>query len=372
MFKAFERNPFLLDQTGWVRLRSLLADTTRCFPGFSGRSDIADLGWGVSSKRKTFPVHQWTPEETDFLLESGLIVPTIEETGCDQFLPACRLIHLRDGFHAKKVPTLICTDFPDNTEQRVFPWSDEAELLLRYLTHMDIQVPHAVLNLFCGTGSIAISLRRTWAKTDIVCSDINPRALQFVRFNICLNALDEVRVNPLAVVQSDMVDNVGGSFDLIIGIPPMALQPPGEEDIEHLHSAGGPMGTSVIEKMLKNCQTILNPGGKLIFLSHGLGGCGESREPLSLVNTLKSADLDGTWKIIPLPDEKIWRVGEEKRFTNPMPVQYMVSRLADPFYRSSHAANYERWEHWIEDILLKQRGFTHLHYVLVEYTAHLR
>lgn len=169
---------------------------------------------------------------------------------------------------------------------------------------------------------------------------------------------------PLNIFESNVFDNVNEKFDLIIGTPPIALQPLGEEDVEHLHSSGGATGTNVIQKLIHDCGRQLNSGGRLIFLAYGLGDC---NEPLQLNQLLREEFPDGGWRIIPLPNEKIWRVGDQKRFTNPMPVQYMISRLADPTYRAQALGSYERWERWIEDDLIKDNGFSHLHYMIIEY-----
>jgi hypothetical protein len=77
------------------------------------------------------------------------------------------------------------------------------------------------------------------------------------------------------------------------------------------------------------------------------------------------------FQIIPLPSKKVWRFKHSKAFTNGMPVEYMISRLGDPFKeeffdsRSRTAMNadldrLEKYELWISR--LKREGWTNLWY----------
>lgn len=368
MFKQYDQNPLdIMKPNEWSRLRKLLNDKEKCFPTFSVSLRTADRRSLSRYPRSTFPAYQWSNEEEHLLMKATVIEPTVNETSCEDFLPSCRLFHVNDDFVANVNPTLICTDFPGAIDQRVFPWVDEAEIILHYLRETIQAPPATLLNLFCGAGTIAISLSRIWLNSSITCADINQRALQYAQFNKALNQAGQNSESDISFISSDVFSDINNSFDLIVGVPSMALQPPGEEEVEYLHSTGGPSGLSSIHTLLNGCNSRLNPGGRLVFMSYGLGGINGGNEPKELIRVLQEELPEGGWNIVPLAREKIWRVGDEKRFTNPMPVQYMVSRLADPTYRANVFGSYERWEKWIEDDLIKENGFSHLHYVIVDY-----
>ena len=370
MFTEYGLNPLdIIQSSEWLQLRKLLSEKKKCFPVFSVSLTEPKKFSSFLYPRTTFPPYHWSHEEELLLMKATVIEPTVNETNCEDFLPSCRLFHVNDDYVSDTYPTLVCTDFPGAIKQRVFPWIDEAEIILDYLKKTSKITPKSLLNLFCGTGAIAISLSRMWSQASITCADINNRALQYAQFNHNLNRVEHDSTSSFSFIESDVFSNIQNTFDLIVGVPTMALQPPGEEDVEYLHSTGGSTGQSTIRKLLKECNRCLNPGGRLVFLSYGLGneGGGEEKEPKELIRTLQKELPEGGWNISSLPNEKIWRVGDEKRFSNPMSVQYMISRLADPTYRANILGSYERWEKWIENDLIQKKGFSHLHFVIIEY-----
>lgn len=370
MFTQYSQNPLdIIQSNEWLQLRKLLSDKEKCFPVFSISLKESKKPPLSLYPRVTFPRYHWSSEEEHLLMKATVIEPAINETSCEDFLPSCRLFHVNDDYVSDIYPTLVCTDFPEAIEQRVFPWKDEAEIILDYLKKTTKVTPKSLLSLFCGAGTIAMNLNRRWPQASITCADINNRALQYAQFNHNLNRAEHDSASSFSFIKSDVFSNIENTFDLIAGVPAMALQPPGEEGVEYLHSTGGPTGQSTIRKLLKECNRCLNPGGRLVFLSYGLGseGGGKEKEPKELIRTLQKELPEGGWNISSLPNEKIWRVGDEKRFSNPMPVQYMISRLADPTYRANMLGSYERWEKWIEDDLIQEKGFSHLHFVIVEY-----
>lgn len=369
MFTQYIQNPLdIIQSNEWLQLRNLLSDKGKCFPVFSVSLKESKKHPLSLYPRATFPRFNWSREEELLLMKATVIEPAINETSCEDFLPSCRLFHVNDDYVSDIHPTLVCTDFPGAIDERVFPWTDEAEIILDYLKKTTKVIPKSLLSLFCGAGTIAMCLSRMWSHSSITCADINNRALQYAQFNHNLNRGEHDSTSSFSFIESDVFSNIENTFDLIVGVPAMALQPPGEEDIEYLHSTGGPTGQATIRKLLEQCNKHLNPGGRLIFLSYGLGSDGSTeKEPKELIRTLQEELPEGGWNIVPLPNEKIWRVGDEKRFSNPMPVQYMISRLADPTYRANMLGSYERWEKWIEDDLIQKKGFSHLHFVIVEY-----
>lgn len=349
LFHKFDREPFAHVTPDWPRLRRLL---------LSGRvrteSDKAsDRAPGL--RRPVLASSSLAPSDLRLLLDAA--VTDGYETGSSRDSMSCAIHLVSTGKNKEDPEIAICTDLPLDIDERVYPWHDEGELLLGLIG--DNGNVSRALNMFCGAGTIAIGLSARFPGLVVHGADINERALKYAMFNAQIN-LDAGR-QPRWML-TDGFEGVSENYDLITGVPPFALQPPGA--VEHTHSAGGPDGLQMVRRMLDGAH-LLSPGGELKFLSYALG---DSHAPTNLIDLLNTRFPDGGWRVQLLPSEKVWRVGAFKRFTNPMPVRYMVSRLADHTYRASESEPFALWENWIEKDLI-EAGRTHLHFVFVTYTA---
>ncbi|HOP08750.1 MAG TPA: methyltransferase [Candidatus Methanofastidiosa archaeon] len=72
-----------------------------------------------------------------------------------------------------------------------------------------------VLDLGCGWGAIGIIISRLYPQADVHLSDINPRALSLSRKNAKANYVK------VTVHDSDMFNDIGTSFDIILTNPPI-------------------------------------------------------------------------------------------------------------------------------------------------------
>lgn len=103
------------------------------------------------------------------------------------------------------------------------------------------------LDLGTGSGIQALSLGATEA------FDINPRAVEFARFNARLNDRE------LRVVQSDLYAEATGKYDLILSNPPWVPAPAG--DI-HLFRGGGVTGEELVERICRGLPEHLSEHGR--------------------------------------------------------------------------------------------------------------
>lgn len=360
MFQPWERDPFSTFTTeDWKHLRELLSHEETCLPQFAIEIKLAF----PCINEQTFAKGTWGHNDENLLLASTVLEPVGWETNSHTSRPACRIHYIRSPLAMDLPNLLVCTDPPFHREHRVFPWSDEARALLGMMSTIDIPAPRRVLNAFCGPGTLALCAAQAWPTAHVVGTDINARALTFGRFNTLLNGPDQV--GSITWTQADLLDYEDAPFDLIIGLPPFALQPPSEVETEYVHSAGGETGQRVVARLMSHAHEQLEPSGTLLFLTYALGNGNTNEPPKALIPMIEATRHFGEWTVIHLEREKVWRVGDHKRFKNPMPIRYMVSRLADPTYRSGSAETFDVWQDWIEDELIGKGGFTHLHYVAV-------
>jgi len=98
----------------------------------------------------------------------------------------------------------------------------------------------ALLDLGCGYGVIGIVLKRLCDDLDVVCCDINPRAIELTEINCVSNAVS------CAAVESDGFQAIQGEFNFIITNPPVRA------------------GKQVIYKMFEDAKDRLCEGGVLL------------------------------------------------------------------------------------------------------------
>ena len=317
----------------------------------------------------------------DATLELCKRAELVERKGSSH-LPKFRLVRVGDVF--------VSTDFPSReVHDRVFPWNDEAELVLKQVAHCYPDAgPRRVLNPCCRAGTIAIALAKQWPASSLIALDNNRRACERTLFNKRLNrTLDasSKALSNLAIHCGELSDAEPGPFDLIVATPPFALQPPGWR--EYGHSSGGGHGDLIVRELLiKAAACLTNKTGRLILLTYSLGTEQAPTRLLSLLKTYFPAIECSAWedKSDPKPKlqmaaDSVWRFGNHKCIPcNPMPLEYMVVRFGDPSYMTHKridvperelVANVGEYVRWIEDDLKKEEGYSHLHYVIASFNA---
>ena len=133
--------------------------------------------------------------------------------------------------------------------------------------------PRTIIDIGTGTGCLAVALAREFPGSQVVATDISPRALEVARRNAGRHALD----NRIAFVCSDFLSGIRGHFDLIVSNPPYvpesaapSLAPEVVAHEPHMALFGGADGLAAIRAILETAQRCLAPGGALI-LEFGFG-----------------------------------------------------------------------------------------------------
>ena len=118
-----------------------------------------------------------------------------------------------------------------------------------------------VLEMGCGTGLIALHCAKAGCET--TAADISRDAVENARMNAAINGLE------VEICQSDLFENVKGTFDAIIFNPPYlsAQDSDGLSDAERRPLVGGEMGHEVSARFLEAAPGFLAPGGKIWHLT---------------------------------------------------------------------------------------------------------
>ena len=340
------------------------------------------------NEEKTYAQMGLTDDEFTLLWKVGL-TNEAQGGGCPRF-----------RLQRERADVLISRDFPrrehdvlepepNRPAERVFPWSDEAEQIhdyvMRSYENEDV-APARILNMCCGSGAIAMSLSRAFAEQgqDIVRVlgiDIEPRIIQRSEFNRLLNQYDSHPVaNLIQFSQGDLFKceaiRPREQFQLIVASPPYSLHP--EQHTASGFQGGGPTGLNVVIPLLQKCGDYLAPGGRLICQCYAIG---DREEPTmvhdEVARALKIPLEEARRAVIKLEGLKVWRFRDVKCFDTPMPLEYMVSRCADPTYSfiKEFKADPEKRmkEHvdWIETLKKGTdtfgKAYSHLHYVMIDY-----
>jgi methylase of polypeptide subunit release factors len=109
-----------------------------------------------------------------------------------------------------------------------------------------------------GAGGLYAAALLPNARSSIVLSDINARALRFSRINAILNGIENVEA-----VESNLFENIGGAFDLIIANPPYLVDP-----LKRMYRhGGGPLGSGLTLQIVRQSLAHLAQPGRLIVYS---------------------------------------------------------------------------------------------------------
>ena len=142
-------------------------------------------------------------------------------------------------------------------DPEVYPLSEDSILLTESL---DIRIGEKVLEI--GTGSGIVSIQCALNGADVVCGDINPRAVALARRNAAANGVD------IDVRETDVYSNIEGRFDTIVfNLPYLPVEDEGE-----LAKAwsGGPDGLGPLPRLLEGAPEHLLPDGRVVVVVSSL------------------------------------------------------------------------------------------------------
>ena len=154
----------------------------------------------------------------------------------------------------------------------------ETEQLVEFVQSEIYDPKSKILDVGTGTGVIALSLARKFPEAQIIGSDISGEALSLARDNAARLGLTGVEF-----VQSNLLENISGKFDLIVANLPYIsrldrdeLAPEVLRDPEVALFAGD-RGDELIRQLIESAPAYLHPGG-LLALEAGIGQSGTLAE----------------------------------------------------------------------------------------------
>jgi release factor glutamine methyltransferase len=134
-----------------------------------------------------------------------------------------------------------------------------------------VSAPHGlrIVDVGTGSGAIALALAKELPTAEIHATDISPEALEVARANAARHEL----TSRIKFHQADLLNGLPhGEFDFVVSNPPYVGE--SEEDSVQLEVRkfeprnavfAGPTGLEVIERLIPQAQTVLRPGGWLVF-----------------------------------------------------------------------------------------------------------
>ncbi|MBY5006124.1 peptide chain release factor N(5)-glutamine methyltransferase [Streptococcus suis] len=154
-------------------------------------------------------------------------------------------------------------------DERVLIPRPETEELVDLVLQENSRAYLRVLDIGTGSGAIAISLAHARPDWQVTAVDVSPQALEVTQKNAENNAVQ------LDFIQSDVLDQVTGQFDLIISNPPY-ISPADKEEVglnvlhsePHLALFAEEDGLAIYRKIAEQAGDFLAENGK-IYLEIG-------------------------------------------------------------------------------------------------------
>ncbi|MFB4394702.1 MULTISPECIES: methyltransferase [unclassified Pseudomonas] len=153
---------------------------------------------------------------------------------------------------------LVHSAWPTDSRDAVFFGPDSyrfAQVIQDHLRHSPQRVQHAV-DIGCGSGIGALLIARAAQHAQVSAVDINPMALRHTAINAALAGVANVSVEP-----SNLLDDLAGTFDLIVANPPYMLDE-GQRAYRH---GGGALGAELSLRIVEQACERLTVGGTLLL-----------------------------------------------------------------------------------------------------------
>ncbi|KQV74386.1 transferase [Aeromicrobium sp. Root344] len=186
-----------------------------------------------------------------------------------------------------------------------------------------------------GTGCGVQALHLAQHSSEVVATDVNPRALAMARLTAELNELD------IDVRDGSLFDPVAGeTFGLIATNPPFVISPPGSEVLVYRDS--GMPGDSVVRHLVENAAAHLDDGGWCQILANW-------------AHRTDTAWQDGLEEWFAGQPLDAWVV--QRELVDPS--EYVEMWLADAGLASApdYVRRYDAWLDWFADVGIEAVGF---------------
>ncbi|MFA5126896.1 MAG: HemK2/MTQ2 family protein methyltransferase [Patescibacteria group bacterium] len=208
-----------------------------------------------------------------------------------------------------------------------------------------------VLDLATGSGMIAIFCADKAKK--VIATDINPRAINYAKFNAILNDAE----NKIEFKVGDLFNPVRGrKFDLIIWNGPTVAVPETPKKYP-IYCYAGMDGAEFTRRFIDEAFTYLKPKGRLQWYDCGVG----TKEMPVTMRYLKEKWQDKKIKVIfnsltkdPVSLKKSFEIYDKYNLENP---KFKTPLSCKPITKEEEL----KWYNW-----LKKKDYTHFYYAFVE------
>ncbi|HVV59369.1 MAG TPA: peptide chain release factor N(5)-glutamine methyltransferase [Gaiellaceae bacterium] len=187
------------------------------------------------------------------------------------------------------------------TDGRALVPRPETELVVeRCLTLLDGVTEPRVVDVGTGTGAIALSLKHELDGADVTATDVSTDALALARENAAANGLD------VTFVETDLLDGVDGTFDLVVSNPPYVLAGEVDElqrEVRDWEPRLALVDDGQTERLARDARRVLD--GALVLEVHedNADRVRELLDDLGYTDTAVQVDLAGKPRIV----EGRWR-----------------------------------------------------------------
>jgi methylase of polypeptide subunit release factors len=175
----------------------------------------------------------------------------------------------KDGFLWSKVrfsslgeQLFVHSAFPTDASDSVFFGPDTyrfARALRQAVNDLPAAASFSIIDIGCGSGAgglHAAAVLNGRVTTDLILSDINPKALRYSRINAALNGVPNVRT-----MQSDVFGSINEGAHLIVSNPPYLV----DRAARLYRHGGGDFGFELSVRIVKEGIDRLYPGGTLFL-----------------------------------------------------------------------------------------------------------
>ena len=188
----------------------------------------------------------------------------------------------------------------------VYPPSEDSILLIESLK---VFPGERVLEIGCGSG--VVSLHCAANGCQVVCGDINPKAVDLARRNAVANSLD------VSIVETDVYSAVEGRFDTIVfNLPYLPVDDEG--DLAKAWS-GGEDGMGPLPALLEGAPEHLNQDGRVVVVVSSLMDRGTLANALKPYTVSNIGEMHMFFETLSVLEIRGFRyAGEKKRGMDPL------------------------------------------------------
>ena len=151
-------------------------------------------------------------------------------------------------------------------DERVLIPRPETEELVDLILAENPSTELKVLDIGTGSGAISVSLKKSCPLWQVTASDLSVDALELAQENAKLNQV------AISFVQSDVFENISGSFDIIVSNPPYISENDKDEVGVNVLASEPKMalfadeeGLAIYRQIIEEADRYLTPSGKLYF-----------------------------------------------------------------------------------------------------------